>query len=150
MKPVLSSWLKSVSWIFNRLHYSFPLNLSLLKVRLKDRTKSWDLDKMYNLQIKSNGKNKFHDSFHNWVESVVDLGITWTYRFRTFLASFSPLGISKNDSNSIWTSLKVIQFSKVSDVWLKNWAFQAHFDFELNLPISQLILQLEASPFRFK
>ena len=38
--------------------------------------------------------------------------ITWMCCFLKFLSSLSPLGISKNDSNIIWTSLKDIQSSR--------------------------------------
>ena len=45
---------------------------------------------------------------------------------------------------------KDIQFSKVPRLWPKKWAFYVHFNFEMKLSISQLILQLGPSPFRLK
>ena len=61
-----------------------------------------------------------------------------------------PIGNFKNGTNTIWTSLKDIQFSKVIGQLLKNCACQAHFQFELKLTIILFILQLETSPSRFK
>ena len=62
---------------------------------------------------------------------VMDLVITWTNQLLTFLASLSPWGISKNGTNIIWTSIKDIQFSKITGLWGKKWDCHAHFNFEI-------------------
>ena len=70
----------------------------------------------------------------------MDLGITWTPYFLTIFASLLSWGISKNGTNIIWTSQKVIYFSKVTRLWVKKWACHAHFKFELKLLINMSIL----------
>ena len=41
------------------------------------------------------------------------------------------LGILKNDTNTIWTSIINTYFTKETGVWLKNWAYHVHLKFKI-------------------
>ena len=46
--------------------------------------------------------------------------IIWTGRLEGFFVNLKPVEISKNHSNIIWSSLKVVLILKIWRMWLKN------------------------------
>ena len=74
----------------------------------------------------------------------------WTPYWSWFFVDLKPVEISKNHSNIICTSIKVVWICKVWRVGLKNQACHAHFSFEIQLAINPSILELKTSPSGFK
>ena len=62
---------------------------------------------------------------------AVDLGNYLDSLLPTFFKNLKLAEVSKNDSNIICTPIKVVLFCKVRRVSLKNWAYHAHFRFEI-------------------
>ena len=60
------------------------------------------------------------------------------------------MGIAKSPNNTICTSIKIVNFCQIRKAQLNIWTCHAHFNFEIQMPINPLILQLETSAFRFK
>ena len=55
----------------------------------------------------------------------------WTYHSFAFFQNLKPVEVWKCHVNIIWRSLKNKCLCKISELWLKNWACHALFNFEL-------------------
>ena len=55
----------------------------------------------------------------------------WTYHSFAFFQNLKPVEIWKCHVNIIWRSLENNCLCKISELWLKNWACHALFNFEL-------------------
>ena len=57
----------------------------------------------------------------------------WTPYWSLFFVNLKPVEISKNYTNVIWTSSKIIMILKIWRVWLKNWACHTLLNFEIQM-----------------
>ena len=71
----------------------------------------------------------------------------WTEDSHIDFLNLTQVNISKNDSNIICTSTKVVSLCKILRVWCKDWAGHAHFNFIMFLAGNPFLLQLELFPF---
>ena len=69
------------------------------------------------------------------------LGLSWSNEIGFSWFTDFWLGISKNDTNIIWTSIKNTLNFKVTGVWLKNWACHAHLKLKIEKGMTGLILK---------
>ena len=74
----------------------------------------------------------------------------WIGRLLRFFGNLKPAKISKNDTNIICLSSKNTLIFKITRTRLKNWALQAHFNFEIQFVINRSILELKTSSSGFK
>ena len=70
------------------------------------------------------------------------VGLSWSQKISIFQIRDFRLGISKNASNIIWRSIKNTRFSKISWVWVKNWACHAPLKFEIEMGMAGSIIEL--------
>ena len=76
--------------------------------------------------------------------------LEWREHYKLIFENVKPVDESKNHTNIISTSLKVVLIFKIRRVWPENWACHAHFWFGIKVATNPSILQLESSSFGFK
>ena len=74
-------------------------------------------------------------------------GLEWTDKIGFSKITDFGLGISKNGTNIIWTSIKDTYFFKVAGPWLKNWVCHTHLKFRIKMGVASLIFELR--PYNF-